>query len=80
MTKKLSELKVGEKGIIKKLNLNGLTRRRLFDLGFIPGTEISVVLQSPLRDPIAYEVRGTKIALRKEESDKIEVEVIDEQI
>lgn len=79
MTKKLSELKVGEKGIIKKLNLNGLTRRRLFDLGFIPGTEILVVLQSPLRDPIAYEVRGTKIALRKEESEKIEVEVIDEQ-
>lgn len=76
MTKKLSELRKGEKAMIVKLNLNGLTRRRLFDLGFIPGTVIQVVFESPLGDPVAYLVRDTLIALRKEESEKIEVELI----
>jgi ferrous iron transport protein A len=76
MTKKLSELQRGEKARIVSVNLNGLTRRRLFDLGFIPGTIVSVVFASPLGDPVAYLVRDTLIALRKDESDKIEVELI----
>lgn len=76
MIKKLSELKIGEKAVIVNINLNGLTRRRLFDLGFIPGTVITVVLESPFGDPVAYLVRNTVIALRKDESEKIEVELI----
>lgn len=76
MIKKLSELKKGEKAMISKINLNGLTRRRLFDLGFIPGTIIQVVFESPLGDPVAYLVKDTLIALRREESEKIEVELI----
>ncbi len=62
--------------MISKINLNGLTRRRLFDLGFIPGTIIQVVFESPLGDPVAYLVKDTLIALRREESEKIEVELI----
>ncbi|MCX8056290.1 MAG: ferrous iron transport protein A [Ignavibacteria bacterium] len=76
MTKKLSELRKGEKAMIVRVNLNGLTRRRLFDLGFIPGTIVSVLFESPLGDPVAYLVRDTIIALRKDESEKIEVELI----
>jgi ferrous iron transport protein A len=76
MIKKLSELKSGEKGVIVNVNLNGLTRRRLLDLGFIPGTLITVVFESPLGDPVAYLVRDTIIALRKNESEKIDVELI----
>lgn len=76
MIKRLSELRKGDRAIIVEVNLNGLTRRRLFDLGFIPGTTVTVLFESPLGDPIAYEVRGTLIALRKEESEKILVEIL----
>lgn len=76
MTKKLSELRKGEKAMIVNVNLNGLTRRRLYDLGFIPGTIVTVVFESPFGDPVAYLVRDTLIALRKDESEKIEVELI----
>ncbi len=76
MTKKLSELKKGERAVIVRVNLNGLTKRRLYDLGFIPDTEISVAFESPLGDPVAYIVRETIIALRKEESENIEIELI----
>jgi ferrous iron transport protein A len=69
----------GEKGNLIKitsLNLDGVMRRRLLDLGFVTGALVEVVRKSPLGDPIAFRVSQTTIALRKEESSKIEGELI----
>jgi DtxR family transcriptional regulator, Mn-dependent transcriptional regulator len=49
----------------------GANRRRLLDLGILPGTSIEVDLKSPMRDPIAYRVRNTSIALRNSLADQI---------
>jgi DtxR family Mn-dependent transcriptional regulator len=49
----------------------GDSRRRLLDLGFVKGTEISIDLMSPMKNPIAYSVKGTSIALRKDQASKI---------
>lgn len=46
-------------------------KRRLLDLGFIPGATIKVLQRGPLGDPVAYQVSNTTIALRKEESSLI---------
>ncbi|MEC1524950.1 FeoA family protein [Neobacillus niacini] len=65
----------GEKGNliqITSLNLDGVMRRRLLDLGFVTGAIVEVIRKSPLGDPIAYRVSQTTIALRKEESSRIE--------
>lgn len=43
-------------------------RQRLLDLGFVRGAEISIQNISPLGDPIAYNIHGTLISLRKEDS------------
>ena len=67
----LSELEQGKKGVIALLKTKGTLKRRLMDVGFIEGADISCVLASPLGDPKAYWVRGSLIALRKEDSDKI---------
>ncbi len=71
--KTLSSLKVGEKGIVLGIakSLRGQQRRRLMDLGIVPGTEIEAELESITGDPVAYRVRGTTVALRKYQSDKI---------
>ena len=69
----------GEKGNLIKitsLSLEGVMRRRLLDLGFVPGAIVEVVKKSPLGDPIAYRVSQTTIALRKEESIRIEGELM----
>jgi ferrous iron transport protein A len=69
----------GEKGNLIKitaLNLEGVMRRRLLDLGFVAGAHVEVVRKSPLGDPIAYRVSQTTIALRKEESSRIEGELL----
>ena len=69
-------LKIGEKGKVKEIKINGLIRRRLFDLGLIHDTTIEVLHKSPFGDPIAYLIRGAVIALRKEISSLILVEKI----
>ncbi|MDN3016290.1 FeoA family protein [Paenibacillus sp. BSR1-1] len=76
---KTMKLVNGEKGNIIKitsLNLDGVMRRRLLDLGFVTGALVEVVRKSPLGDPIAFRVSQTTIALREEESSKIEGELV----
>ena len=56
---------------ILSLNCSGSIQRRLLDLGLIKNTTITATLRSPFGDPTAYEVRGTTIALRKEDAKQI---------
>lgn len=76
---RLTNLPVGSKGKIINLTARGKKRRRLLDLGFLPGTIIKVKQKSPLGDPTAYEVRGAVIALRSEETDLVESKVVKEE-
>ena len=52
----------------------GNIKRRMLDLGFTKGTKIVPVFKSPFGDPTAFEVRGSVIALRKEDSCLVMVE------
>ena len=70
---RLSNLKEHEKakiiGISKESR--GESRRRLLDLGFVKGADISIDLMNPLGEPNAYLIKGTSIALRKNQASKI---------
>jgi DtxR family Mn-dependent transcriptional regulator len=70
---RLSSLEEGEYAKIVGISqeCRGASRRRLLDLGILPGTAIEVDLKSPMRDPIAYKVRNTSIALRNSLADLI---------
>ena len=72
----LSDIKVGDKVIIKKVDANDNIKRRLLDIGLIEGTKVECVLKSFFNDPLAYLIRGTIIAIRKEDSNKILVDLI----
>lgn len=61
----------GQTVVVDKLTCEGAERRRLMDLGILPGTEITVEMRSPLNDPTAYLVRGALIALRREQAQDI---------
>lgn len=74
MGKKLStlnNLEIGTTGIIEKLNTYGNERRRLLDLGLVKNTKIEALYKSPTGDPVAYDVRGSVIALRNQDAKKI---------
>jgi len=53
----------------------GANRRRLLDLGFVPGTPVRLGITSPLKDPRAYKVRNTDIALRNEQANFILIKI-----
>ena len=65
---------MGQKARVIRLMVEGLTRRRLLDLGLLPGTEVKAIMKSPLGSPIAYEIRGSMLALRPEDASKIVVD------
>lgn len=64
----LDKLPLNSYGKIVSLNCVGPIHRRLLDLGLIKNTPIKAILKSPFGDPTAYEVRGSTIALRKEDA------------
>ena len=69
----LFELKHNQRGEIISLDkaVQGFTRRRFLDLGLTPGTLIYPELQNSFGDPRGYRIRGTLIALRKEQAAQI---------
>ncbi|MEW6235320.1 MAG: iron dependent repressor, metal binding and dimerization domain protein [Candidatus Omnitrophota bacterium] len=72
----LAALDVGETGQVVRFSphCRGIERRRLMDLGVLPGTLIAAELTSPFGDPKAYRVRGAVIALRDELANMIYIE------
>jgi ferrous iron transport protein A len=71
--KTLAEIEVGQRVRVVRLLVEGLARRRLLDLGLLPGTEVWAVMKSPMGDPVAYDIRGSVLALRSEDASKIVV-------
>jgi DtxR family transcriptional regulator, Mn-dependent transcriptional regulator len=72
----LADLAPGAMGVVRGLSplCRGAQRRRLLDLGVVPGTAITAVLRSAGGDPVAYDVRGALIALRRQQAVWVELE------
>lgn len=72
----LTKLPIGKAGKVKALLNTGLQKRRLLDLGLTPNTIVTTERKSPSGNPIAYNIRGAVIALRKEEAKNVIIDVI----
>ena len=70
---RLTTIEANEQATIVGLSpsCRGALRRRLMDLGFVKGSRIAIDMESPMRNPIAYVVRGTAIALRHDQAQYI---------
>jgi DtxR family Mn-dependent transcriptional regulator len=70
---RLNVLRPGEEGVVVRLGgqVQGTQRRRLLDLGVVPGTVVRAELVSLSGDPVAYRIRGAVIALRHAQADNI---------
>ena len=64
----LNKLLPGQSGTIKKILGTGKTRKRLLEMGFIPGQQITVKKLAPLADPVEFKLLGYHISLRREEA------------
>ncbi|MDR2531625.1 MAG: ferrous iron transport protein A [Oscillospiraceae bacterium] len=66
--KNLTSLHEGEHAQVAAITNKGGIKRRLQDLGFVPGTRVQCIQKSPYGDPVAYGIRGAVIALRSDDA------------
>jgi ferrous iron transport protein A len=69
----LSELKVGEKGVLIALDLPESVQNHLMHMGFVPDALVTVLRRAPAGDPTVYGIDGMEIALRHETAEAIRV-------
>ncbi len=69
----LRDLKEGEKGIITKVKGRGAFRRRIIEMGFVKGKEVTVIKSAPLKDPVEYKIMDYEVSLRRNEAQLIEI-------
>ena len=73
MKKTMDQMQVGEIAIVKLVLGEGRVRRRLFDMGITPNTEIYLRKKAPLGDHLEITLRGYDLTLRKDEAKMVEI-------
>jgi ferrous iron transport protein A len=71
----LAKLAPGDTARITAIGSIGPLKRRLMDMGLLPGEEVKVEKVAPLGDPIEVRIRSYRLSLRKKEAEGIAVEV-----
>lgn len=72
----LSDMKENQRFRIIRIAANGEIRRRLVDMGFISGTEGTLLRTALFRDPLEIFLKGARISVRRAEAEQILVELI----
>ena len=70
----LNDISVGESAVVREIDVDGSIKSRFHDIGLVEGTRVRCELTSPLGDPIAFDIRGALIAIRREDARGIAVE------
>jgi len=70
----LGTLQVGNRARVVELIGSGKLQRRMLSMGFVPGSEVAVIREAPLGDPLQYRVKKANIALRQDEANTLLVE------
>jgi DtxR family Mn-dependent transcriptional regulator len=71
----LDQLPLGEQGVVVRIGGEKSTKRRLLDMGMVPGETVTIKKVAPLGDPLELEVKNYQLSLRKNEASNIIVEV-----
>ena len=69
----LSELQSGESGVVVRVAGHGAFRKRIIEMGFIKGVEVTAILNAPLKDPIKYRIMNFEVSLRRSDAERVEI-------
>jgi len=72
----LSQMTIGQRGIIRDYTADNEDYERIVEMGATPGETIEIIRYAPLGDPIEIRVRGYLLSLRKQEADRIKVSLL----
>jgi ferrous iron transport protein B len=74
----LSELEPGSKATILRVKGRGAFRKRITEMGFVVGKEVTVIKKAPLQDPVEYNILGYNVTLRINEAQLIEIDPLNQ--
>lgn len=72
--KTLDQIKIGAKARVQEVTGDEALQQRMMEMGLMPGTEVHVLRQAPLGDPIEIRVMGYSLSLRRSEARFVNVE------
>ena len=75
---RLVDLLPGQTGVITKILGHGAFRKRVMEMGFVKGREVTCMLNAPLQDPVKYALMDYEVSLRRNEASMIEIMPVDE--
>ena len=75
---RLSDAREGHTYRIVKIEGSGIVKRRILDLGLLPGLKIKVVRKAPLKDPIEVVAKGNPVSIRRAEARYVVLEEVEE--
>lgn len=67
----IAELSPSESGIVTRIGGERAFRRRLMELGLVPGTPVVLCQVAPLGDPLELEVRGCRLSIRRRDASAV---------
>ena len=70
----LLSLLPGQQGLVHRVGISGPVGARLAEMGLVPGATVRVVRLAPLGDPVAIQVQGFELALRKRDAVRVEID------
>ncbi len=70
----LADMPLGHKATVRGVEGPRAFRRRLLEMGLVPGVEVRIITVAPLGDPLQIEVRGGQWSIRRAEAAQITVE------
>lgn len=76
--KTLNMLEIGQRARVIQVKGRGSSRKRLLDMGMVPGTVLSVTKKAPMGDPIDFKLKGYNLSLRKQEAETVIVEALED--
>lgn len=71
----LLDLELGNKAVILEVLPSSLSAK-MAEMGLIEGSELSVAFKAPFGDPIAIELNGSLLSLRKNEASLVKIQLI----
>src|SRR5262249_49918210 len=72
----LSQMAVGQQGVIDSFVIESEDGERVEEMGVTPGEKVEVIRYAPMGDPIEIKIRGYMLSLRKQEADRIKVNLL----
>ncbi|MFH0967464.1 MAG: FeoA family protein [Methanobacteriota archaeon] len=71
----VEKMLAGSSAVITEISGDSLIRRRLMEMGVLPGSLLKLVRWAPLGDPAECQIRGYKLSIRRSEAAMISVSV-----